>query len=85
MPYTFFICGHGYHSSCLYDIDNNLECPVCKTKNAEIFQKIENGKNLASKPNKYKEELNMENKGDKFDVFADFLGRGVFIQPENSK
>ena len=80
VPFTFFLCGHGYHQNCLDDLDNKIECSVCKNKNVKIFDKIETGeKYVKEHPNRYKEELDQEDKGNKFDVFANYLGKGIFI------
>ena len=81
MPFVFFICGHGYHQSCL----DEIECSVCKSKNGQILNKIEDGEKLAKEPDKYKEELDKEKEGNKFDIFADYLGKGVFVLNENAE
>ena len=77
MPFVFFICGHGYHQSCLDEVNNKYECSVCKDRNGKYFHQIEDGEKYASEPDKYQEELKKE-KQNKFDVFANFLGKGVF-------
>ena len=83
-PFVYFICGHGYHQSCLDDNYDHFECPVCKSKNTQIFDKLEEGKKCIQEPSKYNEELTIETKGDKFDIFANFLGKGVFNEINNS-
>ena len=83
MPFVFFICGHGYHQSCLDEINGKFECSVCKEKNGKYFNQIEEGEKYAREPDKYQEELNKE-KQNKFDVFANFLGKGVFTNGNNS-
>ena len=79
MPFVFFICGHGYHQSCL----DEFECSICKSRNGQILNKIENGEKLAKEPQKYKEELDNEKEGNKFDIFANYLGKGVFVVNDN--
>ena len=83
-PFIYFICGHGYHQSCLDDNYDHFECPVCKSKNSQIFNKLEEGRIYIQEPSKYNEELNNENEGSKFDLFANILGKGVFNGINNS-
>ena len=85
MPFVYFICGHAYHQNCLDDYDGHFECIVCKDRNKQYFDKLEEGENFAKEPNKYIEELKKENQGNKFEVFASFLGKGIFNINENSK
>ena len=80
MPFIFFMCGHGYHQSCLADYNGHYECSFCKSKNSQMFNKIENGERIAKEPEKYNEDLDNETKGNKFDIFASYLGKGVFVQ-----
>ena len=84
LPFVFFMCGHGYHQNCLDEIHGTFECTICSGKNRQYFEIIEKGKKLAGDPEKYKEELNNENQGNKFDIFADYLGKGVFNQSNNN-
>ena len=50
-----------------------------------MFSKLEERENYIRDPSKYDEELYNENKSRKFDVFADFLGKGVFDTISNSE
>ena len=81
-PFIYFICGHGYHQSCL-DYDH-YECPVCKSKKDQILNKLDEGKIYIQDPSKYNEELNNENEGTKFDLFANVLGKGIFNNSNNN-
>ena len=83
-PFIYFICGHGYHQSCLDDNYEHFECPLCKSKNSQMFNKLDEGKIYIQEPSKYNEELNNENEGTKFDLFANILGKGVFNTINNS-
>ena len=85
LPFIYFICGHAYHQSCIDDINDRFECTVCKEKNKQIFNKLDEREIYIREPSKYDEELKKENKSKKFDVFADFLGRGVFDTINNSE
>ena len=78
IPFVYFICGHGYHQSCLDDM-NEPECNSCKTKMNQCIQKINEGRNLAKNPDQFYKDLNSENNENKFDVFASYLGKGIFI------
>ena len=79
-PFVFFICGHGYHQSCL---DEEIECIVCKDKFKNILDKFEDGKKIA-KENKFIDEINHTDNEKKYDVFANYFGKAVFIK-ENEK
>ena len=79
-PFVYFICGHGYHQSCLDEDNGRFECSFCKDNKRKIIDKIEDGERLAKEPEKYKEELDNEKHGNKFDVFANYLGKGIFVQ-----
>ena len=79
-PFVFFICGHGYHQSCL---DEEIECIVCKDKFKNILDKLEDGKKIA-KENKFIDEINHTDNEKKYDVFANYFGKAVFIK-ENEK
>ena len=80
IPFVYFLCGHGYHQSCLngesYD---NEECSTCKSKINQYIMKIEEGKKLSGDPEKFYNDLNNENNENKFDVFASYLGKGIFV------
>ena len=78
IPFVYFICGHGYHQSCLDDM-NEPECNSCKAKMNQCIQKINEGRNLAKNPDQFYKDLNSENNENKFDVFASYLGKGIFI------
>ena len=80
IPFVYFICGHGYHQSCLNgESYEEVECSTCKTKMNQFISKIEEGKKLAGEPEKFYNDLNNENNENKFDVFASYLGKGIFI------
>ena len=75
-PYYFFRCGHGYHQSCL---DEVIECNTCKEKFNNILEKIEEGKKIA-KDNKIIKEMNNTDNEQKYDVFANYFGKSVFVK-----
>ena len=90
IPFVYFICGHGYHQSCLNgESYEEIECSTCKDKMTQCKLKIEEGKKLAKEPEKFYNDLNNENNENKFDIFASYLGKGIFInkndEPEPSE
>ena len=86
IPFVYFICGHGYHQSCLNgESYEEVECSTCKTKINQFMNKIEEGKKLAGEPEKFYNDLNNENNENKFDVFASYLGKGIFINKNDEE
>ena len=88
IPFVYFICGHGYHVNCLNSENNNdeYECSVCKSKMNVYINKLEEGKKLSQDPSSFFKDIAKEDNENKFDVFASYLGKGVFINkndPEN--
>ena len=80
IPFVYFICGHGYHQSCLNgESYEEVECSTCKTKMNQFISKIDEGRKLAGEPEKFYNDLNNESNENKFDVFASYLGKGIFI------
>ena len=54
------------------------------------MSKIEAGRKLAEQPDRFFKEINSDVNGDKkFDIFAEYLGKGIFInkneEPENKQ
>ena len=83
MPYIYFVCGHAYHQNCLDENNGKYECPICKGKNNQFLKKIEEGENYAKEPEKYLEDLNNKDQRNKFDVFADYIRKGIFIESKD--
>ena len=79
MPFYYFICGHGYHQLCINGDTEEIECSICKGKNNELTNKIEEGKLIASDPKKFFNELESNKEEKKFDIFAKYLGKGIFL------
>ena len=57
----------------------NLQNSICKSKNIELTNKIEEGKLIASDPKKFFNELESNKEEKKFDIFAKYLGKGIFL------
>ena len=86
IPFVYFICGHGYHQSCLNgESYEEVECSTCKTKINQFTNKLDEGKKLAGEPEKFYNDLNNENNENKFDVFASYLGKGIFINKNDEE
>ena len=86
IPFVYFICGHGYHQSCLNgESYEEVECSTCKTKMNQFMSKIEEGRKLAGEPEKFYNDLNDENNENKFDVFASYLGKGIFVNKNDEE
>ena len=86
IPFVYFICGHGYHQPCLNgESYEEVECSTCKTKINQFTNKLDEGKKLAGEPEKFYNDLNNENNENKFDVFASYLGKGIFINKNDEE
>ena len=49
------------------------------------MDKINEGRKLASDPEKFFNDLNNENNENKFDVFANYLGKGIFVNKNDEE
>ena len=86
IPFVYFLCGHGYHQSCLNgETEEENECSTCKAKINQYMDKINEGRKLASDPEKFFNDLNNENNENKFDVFANYLGKGIFVNKNDEE
>ena len=81
IPFVYFICGHGFHQLCINgETDEEIECSTCKAKNSLLLNKIEEGRKLAEDPEKFFNDIKDDSKHEKkFDIFAEYLGKGIFI------
>ena len=80
-PFIYFICGHGYHQQCLNeDGDEDIECLTCKAKDNVLLNKIETGRKMAEQQDSFFKDIAEDRNADKkFDIFAEYLGKGIFI------
>ena len=91
IPFVYFACGHGFHQLCINgETYEEIECSTCKAKKNILMSKIEAGRKLAEQPDRFFKEINSDVNGDKkFDIFAEYLGKGIFInkneEPENKQ
>ena len=80
IPFVYFTCGHGFHQLCINgESYEEIECSTCKAKNNLLLSKIEAGKQLAEKPKEFFDKIKKDDNVKKFDIFAEYLGKGVFI------
>ena len=75
-------CRHIFHKRCLMahrDRDEDkLECLNCKSKNIQLGQALKIREESKDKYNNYFLELKAENNIKKMDLFAKYLGKGIF-------
>ena len=77
MPFIYFICGHGFHQSCLNgESFDEIECSICKGRNSQLTKRILDGRNIANNHGDFFTDLNASNK--KCDFFAKYLGKCIF-------
>ena len=81
IPFVYFTCGHGFHQLCINgESYEEIECSTCKAKNSLLLNKIEAGRKLAEDPQQFFRDIQKDSNNDKkFDIFAEYLGKGVFI------
>ena len=81
IPFVYFTCGHGFHQLCINGGSyEEVECSTCKAKNSLLLNKIEAGRKLAEEPQQFFKDIQKDTNNDKkFDIFAEYLGKGVFI------
>ena len=81
IPFVYFACGHGFHQLCINgESYEEIECSTCKAKNSLLMNKIDAGRKLADNPKQFFDEIAKDkNNEKKFDIFAEYLGKGIFI------
>ena len=81
IPFVYFTCGHGFHQLCINgESYEETECSTCKAKNSLLMNKIDAGRKLAGNPKQFFDEIAKDkNNEKKFDIFAEYLGKGIFI------
>ena len=78
-PFVFFACNHACCSECTkysYDEEEEVSCPVCQKEERTLLDRIEQTKAIAKDQNSFFTEL--KGKAKKFNLFAEFLGKGIF-------
>ena len=75
-------CRHTFHKRCLMAHverdEDKLECLNCKDKNIQLGQALKQREELKDKYNSYFLELKAEHNNKKLDLFAKYLGKGIF-------
>lgn len=77
-PRVHFMCGHSYHERCLRSDLTKKECEKCSDEFKLILDRKEEFDNLASDSTTFFENINQ--KENKFDTIATYLGKGLFSQ-----
>ncbi|KAK7205492.1 hypothetical protein BZA70DRAFT_295277 [Myxozyma melibiosi] len=80
LPTVHFMCKHSFHRRCLNEVNEDTECPSCKSNNATIRAIRRAQDDMADRHDLFKASL--EESEDKFKVISDFFGRGVMQQVE---
>jgi hypothetical protein len=75
LPSVHFMCGHTYHDYCI-ESDGKRKCPECHQKNQDVIEKKEQFAIQAKETEQFFREL--DKKGAKFNVVAQYFGRGLF-------
>ena len=71
------MCGHSYHQSCLVESDkSHYECVKCAQDLSTKIEIMDDLKAKMKKPTEFFEKI--DNNRNKFDVIAEFMGRGLF-------
>ena len=75
-------CKHTFHKRCLMAVrdkdEDKLECLICKPKNIQLGQALKQREEMKDNYNSFFLELKAENNNKKIDVFAKYLGKGIF-------
>ena len=75
-------CKHNYHKRCLMAVrdkdEDRLECLLCKSKNIQLGQALKKREEMKENYNSFYLELKAENNNKKLDLFAKYLGKGIF-------
>ena len=75
-------CKHDFHKRCLLAMrdkdEDRLECLICKAKNIQLGQALKKREEMKENYNSFVLELKAENNNKKLDLFAKYLGKGIF-------
>ena len=79
-------CKHTFHKRCLMAVrdkdEDRLECLICKPKNIQLGQALKQREEMKGNYNSFFLELKAENNNKKIDLFAKYLGKGIFEKNE---
>jgi gas vesicle protein len=76
-PSIHCLCNHSFHAECFENHSVDDACPTCATENSNFMNLIK--QNEESKKNLHDAfHKELERKVDKFEVIADYLGKGLF-------
>ena len=75
-------CKHNFHKRCLMAMrdkdEDRLECLVCKAKNIQLGQALKKREEMKDNYNSFFLEMKAETNNKKLDLFAKYLGKGIF-------
>ena len=75
-------CKHTFHKRCLMAVrdkdEDRLECLICKPMNIQLGQALKQREEMKDNYNSFFLELKAENNNKKIDLFAKYLGKGIF-------
>ncbi len=79
-PSIHCLCNHSFHADCFANHNVDEACPTCADENRKFMYLIK--QNAASKENLHDAfHKSLERSIDKFEVIADYLGKGLFNKP----
>ena len=81
LPTVHFLCGCGYHQHCFQSYsDSDRDCPACAPENKKILDILRSQEAVRNQHDQFHAQL--EKAEDGFNIVAEYLGRGLFTQPQ---
>ena len=81
LPTVHFLCGCGYHRHCFQSYsDSDRDCPACAPENKKILDILRSQEAARTQHDQFHAQL--EKAEDGFNIVAEYLGRGLFSQPQ---
>lgn len=75
-PLYHFMCNHSFHEHCYSSEADEKECPKCSAQNQQSIERLAQLSAQANDQEQFFKELREKDK--KFDVLAQYFGRGLF-------
>ena len=81
LPTVHFLCGCGFHKHCFQSYsDSDRDCPACAPENKKILDILRSQEAARNQHDQFHAQL--EKAEDGFNIVAEYLGRGLFSQPQ---